>query len=248
MELLGIDVGGTGIKGGIVDSELGELVSERFRLATPQRKTPELITETVSRVVEHFSWKGSAGAGFPAVIRHGQVHTAANIHDSWIGLNVRDMFEAATGCSFNVLNDADVAGMAEMRYGAGRGRDGVVLVVTLGTGIGSALFTDGHLVPNTEFGHIEIDGQAAESRAADSVRTRKDLSWKRWAERVDEYLHRLAFYLWPDLIIIGGGVSKKHDRFLPLLTVDTEIVPARLRNEAGIVGAACASATAHSPL
>ena len=247
MELLGIDVGGTGIKGGIVDSELGELVSERFRLATPQRKTPESITETVSRVVEHFAWKGSAGAGFPAVIRHGQVHTAANIHDSWIGLNARDMFEAATGCSFNVLNDADVAGMAEMRYGAGRGRDGVVLVVTLGTGIGSALFTDGHLVPNTEFGHIEIDGQAAESRAADSVRTRKDLSWKRWAERVDEYLHRLAFYLWPDLIIIGGGVSKKHDRFLPLLTVDTEIVPARLRNEAGIVGAACASATAHSP-
>ncbi len=247
MELLGIDVGGTGIKGGIVDSELGELVSERFRLATPQRKTPESITETVSRVVEHFAWKGSAGAGFPAVIRHGQVHTAANIHDSWIGLNVRDMFEAATGCSFNVLNDADVAGMAEMRYGAGRGRDGVVLVVTLGTGIGSALFTDGHLVPNTEFGHIEIDGRAAESRAADSVRTRKDLSWKRWAERVDEYLHRLAFYLWPDLIIIGGGVSKKHDRFLPLLTVDTEIVPARLRNEAGIVGAACASATAHSP-
>ena len=248
MELLGIDVGGTGIKGGIVDSELGELVSERFRLATPQRKTPELITETVSRVVEHFAWQGSVGAGFPAVIRHGQVHTAANIHDSWIGLNVRDMFEAVTGCSFNVLNDADVAGMAEMRYGAGRGRDGVVLVVTLGTGIGSALFTDGHLVPNTEFGHIEIDGQAAESRAADSVRTRKDLSWKRWAERVDEYLHRIAFYLWPDLIIIGGGVSKKHDRFLPLLTVDTEIVPARLRNEAGIVGAACASATAHSPL
>jgi polyphosphate glucokinase len=247
MELLGIDVGGTGIKGGIVDSELGELVSERFRLATPQQKTPESITETVSRVVEHFAWKGSAGAGFPAVIRHGQVHTAANIHDSWIGLNARDMFEAATGCSFNVLNDADVAGMAEMRYGAGRGRDGVVLVVTLGTGIGSALFTDGHLVPNTEFGHIEIDGQAAESLAADSVRTRKDLSWKRWAERVDEYLHRLAFYLWPDLIIIGGGVSKKHDRFLPLLTVDTEIVPARLRNEAGIVGAACASATAHSP-
>ena len=248
MELLGIDVGGTGIKGGIVNSELGELVSERFRLATPQRKTPESITETVSRVVKHFAWKGSVGAGFPAVIRHGQVHTAANIHDSWIGLNVRDMFEAVTGCSFNVLNDADVAGMAEMRYGAGRGRDGVVLVVTLGTGIGSALFTDGHLVPNTEFGHIEIDGQAAESRAADSVRTRKDLSWKRWAERVDEYLHRIAFYLWPDLIIIGGGVSKKHDRFLPLLTVDTEIVPARLRNEAGIVGAACASATAHSPL
>ena len=245
--MLGIDVGGTGIKGGIVDSEQGVIMGERYRLATPHPATPESVTKTVARVVEHFAWKAPVGAGFPAVVRHGQVYTAANIDDAWIGRNVRAMFEEATGCTFTVRNDADVAGMAEMRFGAGRGRDGVVLVITLGTGIGSALFTDGHLVPNTEFGHIEIGGRSAESRAADSVRTRKDLSWKSWAERVDEYLHRLAFYLWPDLIIIGGGVSKKHDRFLPLLSVDTEIVPAMLRNQAGIVGAACASATAHPP-
>lgn len=246
MELLGIDVGGTGIKGGLVNAEKGELVGDRFRLATPQPATPDAVTETVARVVEQFAWQGPVGAGFPAVVRHGEVYTAANIDQGWIGHNVNEMFTDATGCRFSVRNDADVAGLAEMRYGAGRGRGGVVVILTLGTGIGSALFTDGHLVPNTEFGHIEIDGRPAERRAADSVRTNKDLSWKKWAERVDEYLHRLAFYLWPDLIIIGGGVSKKHERFLPFLTVDTEIVPAMLRNEAGIVGAACASSTAHS--
>ena len=241
MDRLGIDIGGTGIKGAIVDADRGELTGDRFRLDTPQPATPESVTETVARVVEHFGWTGTVGAGFPAVVRHGDVHTAANIDVGWIGCNVEDMFQQATGCPFHVVNDADVAGMAEMRYGAGRGRAGVVVVLTLGTGIGSALFTDGRLVPNTEFGHIEIDGRAAERKAADSVRTRKDLSWKKWAERVDQYLHRLAFYLWPDLIIIGGGVSKKHDRFLPLLTVDAEVVPAMLRNEAGIIGAACAT-------
>lgn len=241
MELLGIDVGGTGIKGGIVDGEGGQLLGERFRLATPQPATPEAVTATVAQVVEHFEWSGPAGAGFPAVVRNGRVCTASNIDKQWIGRDVGAMFSQATDCAFNVRNDADVAGMAEMRWGAGRGRSGVVLMVTLGTGIGSALFTDGHLVPNTEFGHIEMDGRTAERRAADSVRTHKDLSWKKWAERVDEYLHLLAFYLWPELIIVGGGVSKKHERFLPLLTVDTEVVPAMLRNEAGIIGAASAS-------
>lgn len=242
MELLGIDVGGTGIKGGIVDGEHGEMVGERLRLETPQPATPESVTDTVARVVQHFHWAAAVGAGFPAVVRHGIVHTASNIDHSWIGRDVQGMFKEATGCDFSVHNDADVAGLAEIRYGAGRGRDGVVLVITLGTGIGSALFTGGRLVPNTEFGHIEMDGHAAERRAADSVRTKKKLSWKKWAKRVDEYLHRLDFYLSPDLIIIGGGVSRKHERFLPLLTVDTEVVPAMLRNEAGIVGAACASA------
>lgn len=245
MELLGIDVGGSGIKGGLVDPNKGELLGKRFRLATPKPATPEAVTKTVARVVEHFDWSGKVGAGFPAVVRHGQVDTAANIHKSWIGRDVQSMFSKATGCSFTVRNDADVAGIAEMSHGAGRGRDGVVLVLTLGTGIGSSLFTDGHLVPNTEFGHIEISGQIAEKRAADSVRTKKDLSWEKWAERVDEYLHRLAFYLWPDLVIIGGGVSKKHKNFLPLLTVDAEVVPAMLRNEAGIIGAACASLEQH---
>ena len=241
MELLGIDVGGTGIKGGIVDSDKGKMVGERFRLDTPRPATPESVTDTVAQVVKHFNWKSSVGAGFPAVVRHAVVHTAANIDQSWIGCDVNSMFAGATGCSFSVRNDADVAGMAEMRYGAGRNCDGVVLVLTLGTGIGSSLFTDGKLVPNTEFGHIEISGRPAERRTADSVRTRKKLSWKKWAERVDDYLHRLDFYLWPDLIIIGGGVSRKHERFLPLLTVTTKIVPAMLRNDAGIIGAACAS-------
>ena len=241
MELLGIDVGGTGIKGGIVDAERGELAGERFRLDTPHPATPESVTNTVARVVQHFNWKETVGAGFPAVVRRGIVETAANIDEGWIGRDVESMFQQATGCDFSVRNDADVAGLAEMRYGAGRGCDGVVLLLTLGTGIGSALFSGGRLVPNTEFGHIEMDGRGAERRAADSVRTRKKLSWKKWAERVDDYLHLLDFYLWPDLIIIGGGVSKKHENFLPLLTVKTKVVPALLRNDAGIVGAACAS-------
>lgn len=247
MASLGIDIGGTGIKGALVDDEHGELKGERFRLATPRPATPDAVTETVAKVVEHFGWKGPVGAGFPAVVRHGEVHTASNIDPSWIGRNVRSMFEEATGCTFTVLNDADAAGMAEMRWGAGRGRGVVVVVITLGTGIGSALFCDGRLVPNTEFGHLEMDGKSAERRAADSIRTRKGLSWKQWARQVDAYLHRVAFYLWPELIIIGGGVSKKHAKFLPLLTVDTEVIPAQLRNEAGIVGAAAASAIGPAP-
>jgi polyphosphate glucokinase len=181
------------------------------------------------------------GCGFPAVVRHGRVDTAANISNKWIGVDARAMFEGATGCTFTVLNDADVAGMAEMRLGAGRGHAGVVLVLTLGTGIGSALFVDGKLVPNTEFGHIQLHGRRAESYAADSARERKGLSWKKWAKRLDEYLKAVHFYTWPELIILGGGVSKRHDKFIHRLTVDVEVVPATLRNEAGIVGAAAAT-------
>ena len=241
MATLGIDIGGTGIKGAPVDGEEGKVLGERFRLKTPRPATPEAVTEGVARIVEHFGWEGPVGAGFPAVVRQGQVCTAANIDDSWIGRDAGAMFHQATGCPFTVLNDADAAGIAEMRFGAGRGRSGVVLVLTIGTGIGSALFTDGRLVPNTEFGHIEMDGKAAELRASASVRTRRHLSWKKWSSRVDAYLHRVGFYLWPELIIIGGGVSRRHERFLPHLTVDCEIVPARLRNEAGIIGAAAAA-------
>ncbi len=242
MEALGIDIGGTGIKGAPVDTMTGALLTERFRLRTPQPATPEAMTDTVAKIVKHFDWKGPVGAGFPAIIQHGVARSAANIDPSWIGRNVRAMFEEASGCTFTVLNDADVAGMAEMRFGAGHGRSGVVLVLTLGTGIGSALFTDGHLVPNTEFGHIEIAGKVAETKAADSARQREELSFKKWARRLDRYLDRLAFYLSPDLIIVGGGISKKHDKFLPLLTVDVEIEAAQLRNEAGIIGAAVAAA------
>ena len=247
MEVLGMDIGGTGIKGAPVDVVRGEPVEARFRLRTPTPATPQAVAETVAEVVSHFGWRGQVGCGFPAVVRHGRVDTAANISDKWIGVDARAMFEAATGCTFTVLNDADAAGMAEMRLGAGRGRRGVVLVLTLGTGIGSALFVDGKLVPNTEFGHIEIRGRKAESWAADSVRERKGLSWKKWAKRLDTYLRAVHFYTWPELIILGGGVSKRHDKYMHLLSVDVEVVPVQLRNEAGIVGAAAAGQIGHAP-
>lgn len=242
MEVLGIDIGGTGIKGAPVDTRTGKLLADRFRLLTPRPANPEAVSDTVAKITRHFKWKGSVGCGFPAVILHGVTCTAANVSNKWIGVDARSTFEAATGCTFKVGNDADVAGLAEMRFGAGKGRKGVVLIVTLGTGIGTALFVDGRLVPNTEFGHIEVKGREAEKWAAESVRDRKGLSWKKWAKRVNEYLKCLQFYLWPELIIIGGGISKKHEKFLPQLSVDAEVVPARLRNEAGIIGAALAAA------
>jgi len=242
MVILGIDIGGTGIKGAPVDVVRGELVEERFRMRTPTPATPHAVAETVAEVVSHFGWRGQVGCGFPAVVRHGRVDTAANISNKWIGVDARAMFEATTGCTFTVLNDADVAGMAEMRLGAGRGRRGVVVVLTLGTGIGSALFVDGALVPNTEFGHLEINGRKAEQWASERVRERKNLSWKKWARRLDTYLKAVHFYTWPELIILGGGVSKRADKYVHLLSVDVEVVPAQLRNEAGIVGAAAAAA------
>jgi polyphosphate glucokinase len=242
MDVLGIDIGGTGIKGAVVDVEKGELKTERLRLPTPQPSTPEAVTRIVAEIVEHFGWKGLVGCGFPAVVRQGVIAIVANVSKEWIGVNAVHEFSKATGCVVGLGNDADVAGLAEMRFGVGRERSGVVLVLTLGTGIGSALFVDGKLVPNTEFGHIELNGRSAEKWAAYSVRERKELSWKKWGQRVEDYLKRMQFYLWPELIIIGGGVSKKHGKFLPLLNVDTEVVAAQLRNEAGIVGAAIKAA------
>jgi polyphosphate glucokinase len=238
MQILGIDVGGTGIKGAPVDVKTGELLAPRLRLRTPQPATPAAVAQTVGDVAAHFEWKGPIGCGFPAVIQHGRVRTASNVSEEWIGVDGRGLLEEATACTVVLANDADVAGLAEMRFGAGRGRRGTVLVVTLGTGIGTALFVDGRLVPNTELGHIEIRGRDAEKWAAESARVREDLSWKKWASRVDRYLDRMCAYLWPDLVILGGGVSRKHERFLPQLSVDVEVVPALLRNEAGIVGAA----------
>ena len=238
---LGIDIGGTGIKGAAVDVEQGILVGERWRVLTPQPATPAAVSAKVGEFVNHFEWEGPVGCGFPAAIRSGQVKIASNISKKWIGQNVEQLFGEATERRVTVLNDADAAGVAEMRFGAGRGQNGVVLVVTLGTGIGTALFIDGHLVPNTELGHIEIDGRDAESWAADSVREKKKLPWKTWARRLDKYFKRIQFYVWPDLIIVGGGVSKKHEKFLPHLEVDTKVVPAHMRNQAGIVGAAAAA-------
>jgi polyphosphate glucokinase len=241
MELLGIDVGGSGIKGALVSTTDGRLVTDRLRLKTPRAAKPDAVAETVAAIVKNFDWKGPVGCGFPAAIRRGRALTAANISERWLGVDAAALFEQATGCPFLVLNDADAAGLAEMRLGAGKGRDGMVLVITLGTGIGTALFVDGRLVPNTELGHIEIKGREAEKWAAESVRDAENLSWKKWASRLDRYVKTMQAYFWFDLVIVGGGVSKKHEKFLPLLTVDVEIVPAVLRNEAGIVGAALAA-------
>lgn len=241
MEILGIDIGGSGIKGSPVDTERGEMLGERYRIPTPEGAKPQDVAEVVARIARHFDWQGPIGAGFPAVIQHGVARTAANVDKSWIGTNAEEMISQATGCPVRMLNDADVAGIAEMRFGAGKGRDGVVFIITIGTGLGTALFTDGVLVPNTELGHIEMDCQDAEWQAADSARKRDNLKWREWALRFDRYLRRIDALFWPDLFILGGGASKKMRKFEEILTVDTEVVPAQLRNQAGIVGAAVAA-------
>jgi predicted NBD/HSP70 family sugar kinase len=241
MNVLGIDIGGSGIKGAPVDTEAGELVQERLRIATPQPAKPDGVAEVVRQIVKHFDWDGPVGITFPGVVVDGVVMTAANVHHSWIGVDAAELFGGAT-----VLNDADAAGIAEMRLGAGRGRRGTVVLLTLGTGIGSALFTDGVLVPNTEFGHIQIHGKDAEIRASAKAREEHDLSWDKWAKRLGEYLGHLEALISPSLIIVGGGVSKRSEHFVPLIEgVRAEIVPARLVNNAGIVGAAMAAAAAH---
>jgi polyphosphate glucokinase len=240
MNVFGIDVGGSGIKGAPVDTETGELVAERIRVKTPRPATPEAIVATAVEVVRRSGWDGPVGCGFPAVIKDGVVRTAANIDKAAIGFDLQGRLEQELGNPVRMINDGDAAGLAEMRWGAGRGIEGVVLMLTLGTGIGTSLFVEGRLVPNTELGHIEIQGKDAEHRASDSARKRDDLSWREYAERLDEYLHRIEDLLWPDLIVIGGGISKKSEKFLPHLTARTKIVPAQMLNEAGIAGAALA--------
>jgi polyphosphate glucokinase len=237
-EALGIDIGGTGMKAAPVDLDTGALTAERCKIATPQPATPEAMARVVVRLVEHFDWHGKVGVAFPAVVRNGVAHTAANIDPSWIGTDVDAVFTAASGCAVHVINDADAAGLAEMRYGAGRGRAGVVVMLTFGTGIGSGMFLDGQLVPNTELGHLYLDGDEAEHRAAAIVREREKLSWRDWGRRVDRYLEHLELLFSPTLFIVGGGVSRKADRWLPYVEIETEIVAATLENEAGIVGAA----------
>ena len=241
MEILGIDIGGSGVKGAPVDVEKGVLLAERQRIPTPQPPIPDALGNVVAEVAQYFKWQGPIGCTFPGVIKVGVVYTAANIDETWVGLNGQKLLEEKTGCLVVFLNDADAAGMAEMQFGAGKGRQGIVIMLTFGTGIGSAIFVDGRLVPNTEFGHMEIRGKDAEHRAADRVRTEKELSWEKWAERVNEFLGRMELLFSPDLFIIGGGVSKKHDKFLPLLQTRAEIVPAQLLNEAGMIGAAIAA-------
>lgn len=241
MHVLGIDIGGSAVKGMVVDTAEGTALTERIRLPLREGASPEEVCAAVRCVVRSFGWNGPVGCGFPAVVRDGIVYTAANIDPSWRGQDVRSMLEASTGCAVHVINDADAAGIAEMRFGEGRGHHGVVLVVTLGTGIGSALFVRGILVPNTELGHLVVRGQEAEHRASDAARRRLKLSWKKWGRRLDEYLRYVEDLLWPELIIVGGGVSRRFELFLPHLGLRTPVVPARLRNRAGMVGAAVAA-------
>ncbi len=240
-QVLGIDIGGSGIKAAPVDVTAGTLGAERVKLATPQPSRPDAVADVVKQLVTAFQWTGPVGITFPGVVVDGEVRTAANVDKEWIGTDASALFGAAAGGAVTVLNDADAAGLAEMRFGAGAGQFGTVLMLTLGTGIGSALFSGGVLVPNTEFGHIEIKGREAEKRASEHAREEHDLSWGKWAGRIDEYLAHMEMLLSPSLIIIGGGVSRKSDKFLPLLTgLRAQVVPATLHNDAGIVGAAMA--------
>lgn len=241
MEILGVDIGGSGIKGAPVDMETGTLLAERRRMPTPAGAKPGPVAEVVAQIIRKFDWHGPVGVGFPAVIRKGVVRSAANIHQKWMDTQIEPLLSEITGCPVSVINDADAAGLAEMAFGAGVGHQGVVLVATIGTGIGTALFTNGHLLPNTEFGHIQIDGVDGEKRASDMARKTEKLSWKKWAQRLDVYLTTLERLIWPDLMILGGGVIKNHEKFLPLLTVEAEVLPATLLNDAGIVGAAMAA-------
>lgn len=238
MNILGVDIGGSGIKGAPINTETGEFIAERKRIPTPQPATPQAVAKTVADLAKQFNWNGTIGCGFPAAIQNGIVKTASNIDQSWIGTNAAELFSQTSNCKTYVINDADAAGLAEMKFGSGRGKKGNVLIVTIGTGLGSAIFTEGKLLPNTEFGQIILNGRIAEHYASDAVRKKEDLSWKKWANRFNEYLLRMEELLWPDLIIIGGGASKKSDKFFEYLTVEAEVVPALLLNFAGIIGAA----------
>lgn len=238
----GIDVGGSGVKGGIVDLDTGQLIGERFKLPTPQPATPDAVATTIAAVVREFGWTDKLGVTYPGVVTSGLVHTAANVDKSWIGVNARDVFSAALdGQPVTVLNDADAAGLAEERFGAGKDNTGVIVLLTFGTGIGSAVIHNGILLPNTEFGHIEVGGKEAEHRAASSVKERKDWSYERWTVEVSKVLIAIENAIWPDLFIAGGGISRKADKWIPLLTNRTPVVAAALQNSAGIVGAAMAA-------
>ena len=243
MDVLGVDIGGSGIKAAPVDVTEGALTQERIKVLTPQPAKPKAVAEVVRGLVAQFGWSGKAGITFPGVVTNGVIRTAANLDPAWIGVDARDLFGSATGLEVQVINDADAAGLAEMRFGAGAGERGTVVMLTFGTGIGSAPFINGVLVPNTEFGHIEIRGKDAEKRASERAREAQDLDWAQWAGRVDEYMSHLEALLWPELFIVGGGVSRKSGKFLPLLGgLRARVVPAKMLNDAGIVGAALTGA------
>lgn len=240
MTLLGIDIGGTGIKGAPVNVETGELLAERHRLPTPVPSHPNTVADVVGEIAGHFNYSGPTGITFPGVVKQGIIFTAANVDHAWIGTNAAELFSKHVNGPVTLINDADAAGVAEVRFGAGKDRKGVVIMITLGTGIGSAVFLDGKLLPNTEFGHLQIRGKDAEKRASEKVREDKKLSWKKWGKRLTEYLNELEKLFSPDLFIIGGGISKDSEKFFKHLKTKTEVivVPALMRNEAGIIGAA----------
>ena len=246
MKLLGIDIGGSGVKGAVVDTRKGVFVTDRLRLETPQPGTPDALSEVVERITQHFEWNGAIGMTFPGVVTHGQVRTAANLDPSWIDVDARRLFIKATGCPVALLNDADAAAVGEQAFGAARKVEGVVVLVTLGTGIGTALINDGELVPNLELGHLELHGADAEGFAAASAREREGLSFEDWAKRLTEYFGALENLLWPDLFVVGGGVSKNPEPWLSLVNCRTPMIPARLRNKAGIVGAALHAEREHT--
>jgi polyphosphate glucokinase len=239
MAVLGIDIGGSGIKGAPVDVTTGEFTAERLRLPTPEKAQPEDVASLVNEIVKHFKWKGAIGLGFPAVVLNGVTMTAANVSKKWINCNAATLFNEATGCPSYVVNDADAAGIAEMKFGAGKDYNrGIAIMITLGTGIGTAIFTDGVLVPNTELGHIILDGKDAEKRASDAARQNKNLTWEEWGNRLNQYFQYMEALFWPEVFIIGGGVSKDWEKFFPYLTLRAKTLPAKLLNQAGIVGAA----------
>ena len=240
MDILGIDIGGSSIKAAPVNTVNGTLLKERLHMPTQQPATPEAISNSIAKLIANLNWTGPIGCGFPAVIRNGIACTAANIDPTWIGTNLVETFSAKTRIKVSVLNDADAAGLAEMHYGAGRNASGTTIIVTAGTGLGTALFRNNTLIPNTELGHIQLKGCSAEKFASAAVKTRLNLSYSEWAKRLDDYLHILEDLFWPDLFVLGGEISNDHALFLPELTINTSIMPATLRNDAGIIGAAAA--------
>ena len=237
--VLGIDVGGTGVKGALVDTKSGSLISDKIKYATPRPSTPKKVVRVINQLIDDFGVRGERfGCGFPSVIKNNIVYTAANIDKGWMGVNLRNFFKEHTGSEVFFINDADAAGLAEMRFGAGKGVKGTVILLTLGTGIGSGIFLNGKLVPNTEFGHLLYKESVFEHYASNGARKRLDLSMKEWSKELNTFLNHVNFILNPDLIILGGGVSKKFEDFKGFLDVGTEVVPALMQNNAGIIGAA----------
>ncbi len=243
----GIDIGGTGMKAAPVDLATGRLAADRHRIDTPKPATPKALAKVVKHLVKHHGWTGPVGICMPSVVTHGVVKSAANIDKSWLDIDADELFTSAIGAPVSVLNDADAAGVAEMTWGSGRGRDGVVLCLTFGTGIGSGMFVDGVLVPNTELGHLELDGPDIEKRAAASARERDGLSWEEWGDRVDHYLRHIVMLFSPELIIVGGGASKKPDKWLHRVDPGCEVAVATMANNAGIAGAALLSPPEGAP-